>query len=876
MFRHTLNRQYDPLNNSLFYTLAKGSESLLQRMSLMQVMDVHRGCVNTVVWDEPGNLLLSGSDDQNLVICDPWERMTKTRIHTAHRANIFSAKFIPQTANRKIISCSGDGILVFTDLEREEETHDCKFNCHVSTCYDIITVPDDPHTFLTCGEDGTVRWFDLRVKEQCTIRNCQEDVLLNMGRAVTAVAVNPITPYHLAVATQDSTIRIYDRRILGTKATDSFLEQSDRALVMKLKPDNMEGKNHRVTSLRYSQDGREVLASYSSDYLYLFDTENFKEVSLNGIEDTDAESETGPTLKRLRLRGDWSDTGPQALPESEMRSQAGDVGQARPTLHATLMQRMTDVLSRMLNDPSSRAPGQPGAPDLDSSRNRSDSVSDSISERDVAHNETAEANPSGPLLTEDQPSTSAASLISQTGESSTNLSETSTAPCALGASSSVAEDNKPSLSCDVESSSVLQQNESDDSQAKPTTSRAERHQLPDEEGPFDVMDPSIEGLQDRISSLRQGFVEKHQVEPSVNLSYSSQGVTSSMIRIGVGDEVTRDSNSSDMKDDVVPSSSELEEGRKSNSEAVPECRGNKHESTLPDQASRSSSSTSLSSSSSSSVCQPAAVRTHTITTSSSSPAICDMEVGSENVTTGASSSHGTRASELNLGPAIEFGDDDSDDESTGTRNQRHQNHAGTGDDVSASARMASAIERAAQRVRGERASGSGGEAEKTVPQAAVKQCYKGHRNARTMIKEACFWGDTHIMSGSDCGRVFVWERKTGRLVMLWEADRHVVNCLQPHPTLPVLATSGIDYDLKLWAPVCDESRFDEEKALEITKRNEALLEETRDTITVPATFMIRMLASLNQIRRGTFAERWRSRRQARRHEDDQSGNAEEN
>ncbi|XP_066990576.1 LOW QUALITY PROTEIN: DDB1- and CUL4-associated factor 6-like [Macrobrachium rosenbergii] len=860
MFRHTLNRQYDPLNNSLFYTLAKGSESLLQRMSLMQVMDVHRGCVNTVVWDEPGNLLLSGSDDQNLVICDPWERMTKTRIHTAHRANIFSAKFIPQTSNRKIISCSGDGILVFTDLEREEETHDCKFNCHVSTCYDIITVPDDPHTFLTCGEDGTVRWFDLRVKEQCTIRNCQEDVLLNMGRAVTAVAVNPITPYHLAVATQDSTIRIYDRRILGTKATDSFLEQSDRALVMKLKPDNMEGKNHRVTSLRYSQDGREVLASYSSDYLYLFDTENFKEVSLNGIEDTDAESETGPTLKRLRLRGDWSDTGPQALPESEMRQSGwrcwpGKTNLTRNTDAEDDRCTISDVERSQF---SGTGPAWRTGPRILPNSFRS--VSDSTSEREVAAGETADTHPSGPLLTEEQPSTSGASLLSQTGESSTNLPETSTAVCVLGASS-VAED-KPSASCDGESSSVAQENESEESQAKPTTSRAERHQDPEEEGPFDVIDPSIEGLQDRISSLRQGFVEKHQVEPSVNLSYSSQGVTSSMIRIGVGDEVTRDSNSSDMKDDVVPSSSALEDGRKSKSEAAPECRGNKQESTLPDQASRSSSSTSLSSSSSSSVCQPAAVRTHTITTSSSSPAICDMEVGSENVTTGASSSHGTRASELNLGPAIEFGDDDSDDESTGTR--------------SASARMASAIERAAQRVRGERASGSAGEAEKTVPQAAVKQCYKGHRNARTMIKEACFWGDTHIMSGSDCGRVFVWERKTGRLVMLWEADRHVVNCLQPHPTLPVLATSGIDYDLKLWAPVCDESRFDEEKALEITKRNEALLEETRDTITVPATFMIRMLASLNQIRRGTFAERWRSRRQARRHEDDQSGNAEEN
>lgn len=39
--------------------------------------------------------------------------------------------------------------------------------------------------------------------------------------------------------------------------------------------------------------------------------------------DNDAETNSGPTLKRLRLRGDWSDTGPQALPESEMRNQAG-------------------------------------------------------------------------------------------------------------------------------------------------------------------------------------------------------------------------------------------------------------------------------------------------------------------------------------------------------------------------------------------------------------------------------------------------------------------------------------------------------------------------------------------------------------------------
>lgn len=48
--------------------------------------------------------------------------------------------------------------------------------------------------------------------------------------------------------------------------------------------------------------------------------------------------------------------------------------------------------------------------------------------------------------------------------------------------------------------------------------------------------------------------------------------------------------------------------------------------------------------------------------------------------------------------------------------------------------------------------------------------------------------------------------------MFWEADRHVVNCLQPHPFLPYLATSGIDYDVKLWAPLAEDASFDPETA----------------------------------------------------------------
>ena len=38
------------------------------------------------------------------------------------------------------------------------------------------------------------------------------------------------------------------------------------------------------------------------------------------------------------------------------------------------------------------------------------------------------------------------------------------------------------------------------------------------------------------------------------------------------------------------------------------------------------------------------------------------------------------------------------------------------------------------------------------------------------------------MSGSDCGRIFIWNKWTAEVVTLLVADSHVVNCIQPHPS----------------------------------------------------------------------------------------------
>jgi len=60
------------------------------------------------------------------------------------------------------------------DLMRKTETFHNQFNCHTGTTYEIATIPGEPHSFLSCGEDGTVRWFDLRVKDKCSAARCRE------------------------------------------------------------------------------------------------------------------------------------------------------------------------------------------------------------------------------------------------------------------------------------------------------------------------------------------------------------------------------------------------------------------------------------------------------------------------------------------------------------------------------------------------------------------------------------------------------------------------------------------------------------------------------------------------------------------------------
>uniref|UniRef100_A0A674PKQ3 Ddb1 and cul4 associated factor 6 n=1 Tax=Takifugu rubripes TaxID=31033 RepID=A0A674PKQ3_TAKRU len=579
----------------------------VQRLKLEATLNVHDGCVNTICWNDTGEYILSGSDDTFLVISSPYNKKVKQSIRSGHRTNIFSAKFMPNTNGKEIVSCSGDGIIFYTHTEKSPEyNRQCQFTCHYGTAYEIMTVPNDPYTFLSCGEDGTVRWFDLRTKTSCTKEDCKDDILINCRRAATSISISPLVPYYLAVGCSDSSVRIYDRRMLGTRATGNYTGRGTTGMCVRFVPTHLSNKSCRVTSLCYSEDGQEVLVSYSSDYIYLFDPKDDQARELKGPSEERREELRQPPVKRLRLRGDWSDTGPRARPESERERD----GEQSPNV--SLMQRMSDMLSRWFEEASEAQSSRGTRPQT---RPRGQSNSNNNNHR----SEAANSSPAKPASVPDSSIPSSSSSSS----SSTTTSRTSTA------------------------------------------------------------------------------------EPVLSLHYSSEGTTTTS-------------------------------------------------------------------------------RVHVFASSSSS--------------------------------------------STGFYRR------------SAAARIQELFRRRKERREMEESE------TQNIRRPSVKMVYKGHRNSRTMIKESCFWGNNFVMSGSDCGHIFIWDRHTAEHLMLLEADNHVVNCLQPHPYDPILASSGIDYDIKIWSPLEASPSFNRALAHEVITRNELMLEETRNTITVPASFMLRMLASLNHIR----------------------------
>ncbi|KAM9109301.1 DDB1- and CUL4-associated factor 6 isoform 4-T4 [Megaptera novaeangliae] len=784
-----------------------GRREFIQRLKLEATLNVHDGCVNTICWNETGEYILSGSDDTKLVISNPYSRKVLTTIRSGHRANIFSAKFLPCTNDKQIVSCSGDGVIFYTNVEQDAETNrQCQFTCHYGTTYEIMTVPNDPYTFLSCGEDGTVRWFDTRIKTSCTKEDCKDDILINCRRAATSVAICPPIPYYLAVGCSDSSVRIYDRRMLGTRATGNYAGRGTTGMVARFIPSHLNNKSCRVTSLCYSEDGQEILVSYSSDYIYLFDPKDdtARELKTPSAEERREELRQ-PPVKRLRLRGDWSDTGPRARPESERERD----GEQSPNV--SLMQRMSDMLSRWFEEASEVAQSNRGRgrsrPRGGTSQSDVSTLPTVPSSTDLEGGETAMEvdTPAEQFL---QPSTS--STMSAQAHSASSSTES------------------------PHSTSLLSSPVSEQRQSVEASGHHTHHQS---DSPSSVVNKQLGSmsLDEQQDNNNEKLSPKPGTgEPVLSLHYSTEGTTTSTIKLNFTDEWSSTASSSrgngshckseDQEESLVPQSStqplegenEAKAPEESSEDVTTLQEGTSAESTVQnsidiaqsdkftfeplDSSSGERNDFNLDSpcgvpeeSTLSEKGKEPGTSDQTSTESAASQSTSNPEPPSQPEAIGPLAHEETLARDSALQDT-----DDSDDDPVLIPGARYR--AGPGDRRSAVARIQEFFRRRKERKEMEELDTL------NIRRPLVKMVYKGHRNSRTMIKEANFWGANFVMSGSDCGHIFIWDRHTAEHLMLLEADNHVVNCLQPHPFDPILASSGIDYDIKIWSPL-EESRI---------------------------------------------------------------------
>nr|XP_031544585.1 DDB1- and CUL4-associated factor 6 isoform X3 [Vicugna pacos] len=725
-----------------------------------------------------------------------------------------------------------------------------------------MTVPNDPYTFLSCGEDGTVRWFDTRIKTSCTKEDCKDDILINCRRAATSVAICPPIPYYLAVGCSDSSVRIYDRRMLGTRATGNYAGRGTTGMVARFIPSHLNNKSCRVTSLCYSEDGQEILVSYSSDYIYLFDPKDdtARELKTPSAEERREELRQ-PPVKRLRLRGDWSDTGPRARPESERERD----GEQSPNV--SLMQRMSDMLSRWFEEASEVAQSNRGRgrsrPRGGTSQSDVSTLPTVPSSNDLEVGEAAMEvdTPAEQFL---QPSTSSATSAQVHSASSSTDSPHST--------------------------SLLSSPDSEHKQSGEASGHQTHHQS---DSPSSVVNKQLGSmsLDEQQDNNNEKLSPKPGTgEPVLSLHYSTEGTTTSTIKLNFTDEWSSTASSSrgngshskseDQEEPSVPQSSvqppegenETQAPEDSSEDVTTSQEGTSAENTAQNHVDRAQSDKSTSEPLDSgsgerndlNLDSPCGVPEESILSEKGKEPGTSDPTSTESATSQSTSNPEPQSQTEAIGPLAHEetlsrdsalqDTDDSDDDPVLIPGARYRagpgdrfNIRGTtiGDRImrrSAVARIQEFFRRRKERKEMEELDTL------NIRRPLVKMVYKGHRNSRTMIKEANFWGANFVMSGSDCGHIFIWDRHTAEHLMLLEADNHVVNCLQPHPFDPILASSGIDYDIKIWSPLEESRIFNRKLADEVITRNELMLEETRNTITVPASFMLRMLASLNHIR----------------------------
>jgi len=245
------------LQNSFYSSL-----SVVKRMNVNYKLSGHEGCVNSLHFNHDGTKLASGSDDLMVNVWD-WQNKTKlTTFPTGHRENVFQSKFLP--GDLLITSCSRDGQVRLAELCPAGSLRSTRKLAQHRGAVHKLSLAEDNYIVLSAGEDAQVLTVDTREQKAEKLLLLKSDA--DKKIPIYSIHTNPVNHNQFCTAGRENWVRVFDRR---------YVSGSDPREVVKYCPSNLRsGDTVRsyITCAVFSYDGSEVVASYSDEDIYLFET----------------------------------------------------------------------------------------------------------------------------------------------------------------------------------------------------------------------------------------------------------------------------------------------------------------------------------------------------------------------------------------------------------------------------------------------------------------------------------------------------------------------------------------------------------------------------------------------------------------------------
>jgi len=260
--------------------------------------------VNSICWDQTGELLLSGGDDKRVTIWKPSSHLPKLlSFDSGHKGNIYGARFAPD-GDAVIATCSQDNTVKVHKLGPAGTRCTLTLWSHSDFVNAIEMHPRNPKILWSGSSDGSVRCFDLRQKSgygtwfhesgiasgPCgpwgmqgfsrpdgrveewkggSLLSCEKNVETksvfawpSKEEGIFSMSLDPLREQYFVTAGEGKYIRLYDIR------KPPKIAPGDVGHVKKVAPAGLKYLS-QITGVRYNFDGSKCLASCTGGDIYL-------------------------------------------------------------------------------------------------------------------------------------------------------------------------------------------------------------------------------------------------------------------------------------------------------------------------------------------------------------------------------------------------------------------------------------------------------------------------------------------------------------------------------------------------------------------------------------------------------------------------------